>query len=158
MPEAGSKEFKQLIQTVETPFRYEGIEFEKENPVNYYIDNMLRRTLAHQFGYTGKVWRPISITSSGAQKMSPQGGSYENYLYTSYSSETSTSEYDFGLTGDLIIINLTAGNLQVRIDNGSGVYGAYIPLQTYQPYAVPLQTQKVGFIAVDADFTLTLLY
>jgi hypothetical protein len=158
MPEAGSKEFKQLIQTVESPFRYEGIEFEKENPVNYYIDNMLRRTFSHLFGYTGKVWTPVQVTSSGNMKTSQQGSSFENYEYQAYSGQTGQVDHTFANTQDLIIVSVTAGTITMAIDNGSGAFGSPISVPNYGAIELPVQSKILRFQANAATFTVLGLY
>jgi len=121
-----------------------------------FMSNYIQRVLGHNYVFDGKLWRPMSGSSSGKVNVVQTGAGYAKYKRSAVSvAGSSTVVYDLGSIFDLIRFYSTSGSVTDISFSTDGVsYGDLIRVVQYQSEEFPISAQYVKVISTTGVSTL----
>lgn len=138
-----SKNIDEIIQQILNREFGEDLSFEPESPGKFGVSNIVRRTLAHLIGWTGKKAVRISCTDGGKLKVSVTDHVYDNFYRVDFGSVTTEVTLDLTKICDLIMVQCIDDPLEFRVSIDNVTYSPYMYVEYGGTCVLPLSARYV---------------
>lgn len=118
-----SKEIREIIQEIVSDNFLDDIDLNPSQVREYFVSNIVRRTLAHLQALSSDGPVRLRATAAGYLKVSTYGSAIEDDETFNYTSQDTAVEQSFSQTVQRVEIFLRSGDAKIKFKTEGGSYG-----------------------------------